>query len=89
MGRGHAPRGRRAARARGLGAGLRHPAAQLRHLEYPVGDPAWWYEIVDGLPDPIVQDGHIAVGDNPGMGVEIDAERARRYRAPEDADFFA
>ena len=24
-------------------------------FEYPIGEPEWWYEIVEGLPDPIVQ----------------------------------
>ncbi|HEX9568288.1 MAG TPA: mandelate racemase/muconate lactonizing enzyme family protein, partial [Rhodospirillales bacterium] len=57
-------------------------------FEYPTGDPAWWYDIVDGLPDPIVKDGMIEVWDRPGMGVELNPERARRYLAPEDADFF-
>ena len=30
-------------------------------FEYPVGKPAWWYDIVNGLPDPIVKDGFIEV----------------------------
>ena len=37
-------------------------------FEYPVSDPGWWYEIVDGLPDPIVRKGIIQVWDRPGMG---------------------
>lgn len=57
-------------------------------FEYPNGDPDWWYDIVDGLPDPIVKDGHIAVWDRPGMGVELNAEKARRYLAEEDRGFF-
>ena len=57
-------------------------------FEYPTGDPAWWYDIVDGLPDPIVKDGMIEVWDRPGMGVELNPERARRYLAAEDAAFF-
>jgi L-alanine-DL-glutamate epimerase-like enolase superfamily enzyme len=57
-------------------------------FEYPVASPAWWYEIVDGLPDPIVRDGHIEVWDAPGLGVTLDPERARRYLRPEDRDFF-
>ncbi len=57
-------------------------------FEYPSGNPAWWYDIVDGLPDPIVKDGMMKVWDRPGMGVEINPERARRYLLPEDADFF-
>ncbi len=57
-------------------------------FEYPAGDPAWWYDIVDGLPNPIVKDGHITVWDRPGMGVELVPERARRHLSPEDATFF-
>jgi L-alanine-DL-glutamate epimerase-like enolase superfamily enzyme len=57
-------------------------------FEYPAGNPAWWYDIVDGLPDPIVRDGMIEVWDRPGMGVELNAERARQYLKPEDAGFF-
>jgi L-alanine-DL-glutamate epimerase-like enolase superfamily enzyme len=58
-------------------------------FEYPVGDPAWWYDIVDGLPEPIVRGGMIDVWSRPGMGVELNPERARRYLSEEDAGFFA
>ena len=40
-------------------AALVQVSATLPHnyiaFEYPVGNPAWWYDIVEGLPDPIVQ----------------------------------
>jgi L-alanine-DL-glutamate epimerase-like enolase superfamily enzyme len=57
-------------------------------FELPAGDPAWWYDIVDGLPNPIVKDGMIEVWDRPGMGVDINPERARRYLSDEDKTFF-
>jgi L-alanine-DL-glutamate epimerase-like enolase superfamily enzyme len=57
-------------------------------FEYPTGDPAWWYDIVDGLPDPIVKDSMITVWDRPGMGIDINPAKAKRYLAPEDATFF-
>lgn len=57
-------------------------------FEYPVGRPAWWYDIVHGLPDPIVQDSFIEVWDKPGMGVEIDPEAAKQYLPEGDEDFF-
>ncbi len=57
-------------------------------FEYPIGKPDWWYDIVTGLPDPIVVDSHIAVWDRPGMGVDLVPEAAERYLAPEDAGFF-
>jgi L-alanine-DL-glutamate epimerase-like enolase superfamily enzyme len=58
-------------------------------FEYPTGEPAWWYDIVEGLPDPIVKDGFIEVWDRPGMGVEFNIPAARAYLAEEDRDFFA
>ena len=57
-------------------------------FEYPVGDPSWWYDIVDGLPDPIVKNGFIDVWDRPGMGVEFNVAAARRHLSAEDKDFF-
>lgn len=57
-------------------------------FEYPTGKPDWWYDIVDGLPKPIVVDSYITVWDRPGLGVEINPEKAQRYLQPEDEDFF-
>jgi len=58
-------------------------------FECPIGKPAWWYDIVEGLPNPVVVDSHITVWDRPGMGVNLIPEAAQRYLQPEDADFFA
>jgi L-alanine-DL-glutamate epimerase-like enolase superfamily enzyme len=57
-------------------------------FEYPVAKPEWWYEIIEGLPDPIVKDGLIQVWDRPGLGVEFNVEKARRYLPEADRDFF-
>lgn len=57
-------------------------------FEYPIAQPAWWSEIVTGLPDPIVRDGYVDVIDRPGLGVTLVPEAAKRYLADEDADFF-
>lgn len=57
-------------------------------FEYPVGRPNWWYEIVEGLPDPIVRDGHIDVWDRPGLGVQLIPEVARPHLSAEDTGFF-
>ena len=57
-------------------------------FEYPTGKPEWWYDIVDGLPETIVVDSFITVWDRPGLGVEINPERARRYLPAGDEDFF-
>jgi L-alanine-DL-glutamate epimerase-like enolase superfamily enzyme len=57
-------------------------------FEYPTGRPEWWYDIVEGLPDPIVQDSHIEVWDRPGLGVTINTKAAKKYLAAGDEDFF-
>ena len=57
-------------------------------LEYPAARPEWWYEIIEGLPDPIVKDGFIEVWDRPGLGVEFNVESARKYLPEGDEDFF-
>ncbi|HLH99276.1 MAG TPA: mandelate racemase/muconate lactonizing enzyme family protein [Acidimicrobiales bacterium] len=57
-------------------------------FEYPVGNPDWWYDIVEGLPSPIVTDGHIDVLERPGLGVDFVVDAARAHLAPEDAGFF-
>jgi L-alanine-DL-glutamate epimerase-like enolase superfamily enzyme len=57
-------------------------------FEYPTGKPEWWYDIVEGLPDPIVKDGFIEVWDRPGMGVDFNVDAARAYLPESDKDFF-
>ena len=58
-------------------------------FEYPMGRPEWWYDIVTGLPDPIVTDGFITVGDSPGLGIEFDIDAASRHLREEDRQFFS
>jgi L-alanine-DL-glutamate epimerase-like enolase superfamily enzyme len=57
-------------------------------FEYPVSSPAWWYDIVKGLPNPIVKDGLIEVWDRPGLGIEFDVDKAQPYLSEGDKDFF-
>ncbi len=57
-------------------------------FEYPTGSPAWWYDIVEGLPDPIVVDSYIDVWDRPGLGVEFNVKKARKYLPDGEDDFF-
>jgi L-alanine-DL-glutamate epimerase-like enolase superfamily enzyme len=57
-------------------------------FEYPIGKPEWWYEIVTGLPKPIVQNSLIEVWDTPGLGVDFDVDKAQKYLSPEDQGFF-
>ena len=73
-------------------AALVHVCATMPHnyiaFEYPVARPAWWYDIVDGLPNPIVENGFIKVWDRPGLGVEFKSAKARPYLSEADQDFF-
>jgi L-alanine-DL-glutamate epimerase-like enolase superfamily enzyme len=57
-------------------------------FEYPWASPAWWYEIVEGLPSQIVKDGLIDVWDTPGLGVRFNVKAAKTHLAEEDKKFF-
>jgi L-alanine-DL-glutamate epimerase-like enolase superfamily enzyme len=57
-------------------------------FEYPTASDPRWYDLVDGFGCPIVVDGHVTVGDGPGLGVELDRAAAAACLAPGDADFF-
>ena len=57
-------------------------------FEMPVRYEEFWLDMVTGLPDPIVADGHIEVWDSPGLGVEFVVEEAKRHLSEEDAGFF-
>jgi len=73
-------------------AGLVQAAAAMPQnyiaFEYPVAREAWWYDIVSGLPNPIVKDSMIEVWDRPGLGVELIPEKASAYLPAGDEDFF-
>ena len=56
-------------------------------FEYCVPCHDWWYDIIDGLPNPIVEDSFIEVWDSPGLGISFNDE-AKRYLKEEDKDFF-
>src|SRR5687768_9690277 len=74
-------------------AALVQVSATLPHnfiaFEYTIGKPSWWYDIVTGLPDPIVKNGFIDVWDTPGMGIDLIPEAAQQYLPAGDEDFFA
>ncbi len=57
-------------------------------FEYPIGEPEWWYDIVEGLPNPIVKDGFIEVWDRPGMGINLLPEATKPILKEEDQSFF-
>ena len=55
-------------------------------FEMPWAEPEW-FDIVEGLPDPVVRDGFIDVWDRPGLGVTFNVEKAR-VMLPEGSNFF-
>src|SRR5436190_9749968 len=60
-----------------------HMAAALPQnyiaFEYPVGQPEWWYEIVEGLHNPIVKRGFIDVCDALGLVVNVHVRFVRGH----------
>ena len=75
----------------GLAAQVQAGAAMPQNyiaFEYPVGQPEWWYEIVEGLPNPIVKNGFIDVWDRPGLGVTFNIRAAKARLSDEDRSFF-
>ena len=57
-------------------------------FEYPKAREDWWYEIVEGLPSPIVKDGFIDVWDRPGLGIDFNVAKAKPHLADDEKDFF-
>jgi len=57
-------------------------------FEYPSPREEWWYEIIEGLPNPIVKNGLVDVWDRPGLGVRFNVNAAKQYLSEEDKDFF-
>jgi L-alanine-DL-glutamate epimerase-like enolase superfamily enzyme len=75
----------------GLAAHVHVAAAMPQNyvaFEYPLGQPDWWYQIVEGLPDPIVKQGFIDVWDRPGLGVTFNVAAAKARLGEQDRGFF-
>jgi L-alanine-DL-glutamate epimerase-like enolase superfamily enzyme len=82
----------------GTGNGLLGLAAQVQvgatmpmnYIAFEYSGPRldWWLDIVEGLPDPICQNGEIEVWDRSGLGVNLIPEAAQPYLRDEDQDFF-
>jgi L-alanine-DL-glutamate epimerase-like enolase superfamily enzyme len=75
----------------GLAAHVQVAAAMPQNyvaFEYPLGQPEWWYQIVDGLPDPIVKSGFIDVWNRPGLGVTFNVAAAKARLSDDDRNFF-
>ena len=69
-----------------------HMAATLPQnyigFEYPIGQPDWWYDIVEGLPNPIAKKGFVDVWDTPGLGVTFNVNAAKAHLNEDDRGFF-
>ena len=65
-----------------------HAAAATENfyvLENHSVDVPWWDDLVNGLPKPIVQDGHIRVPEAPGLGIEsLNDDVIAAHLAPDD-----
>jgi L-alanine-DL-glutamate epimerase-like enolase superfamily enzyme len=75
----------------GLAAHVQVAAAMPENFiafEYPLATPEWWYDILEGLPSPIVKNGMIDVWDSPGLGVEFNVKTAKTHLSEEDKKFF-
>ncbi|MCU0502567.1 MAG: mandelate racemase/muconate lactonizing enzyme family protein [Anaerolineae bacterium] len=58
-------------------------------LENHASDVPWWDDLVTGLPRPLVQDGHIAVPETPGLGFTgINEALLREHLDPSAPIFF-
>jgi L-alanine-DL-glutamate epimerase-like enolase superfamily enzyme len=56
-------------------------------LEWHAMDVPFWDDLVAGVETPLIRDGHIAVPDAPGLGIELNEELAREH-AREGEPFF-
>jgi L-alanine-DL-glutamate epimerase-like enolase superfamily enzyme len=58
-------------------------------FEFPSASDPWWHDIVEGLPSGrIVNNSMVDLLEAPGLGLDINAEAARRYLKEEDTGFF-
>ncbi len=57
-------------------------------FECPALTPAWWRDVVTGLPDPLIKNGMIEVWDRPGLGVDLNPEAALPHLSEDDRGFF-
>jgi gluconate/galactonate dehydratase len=59
-------------------------------LENHSVDTPWWNELVTGLPNPVIQNGFIAVSDKPGLGIEdLNDAMIREHLDPNDQTMWA
>jgi L-alanine-DL-glutamate epimerase-like enolase superfamily enzyme len=58
-------------------------------LENHSVDLSWWSELIEGLPRPLIQDGHIRVPETPGLGfTHLNKDLCRQWVDADDPVFF-
>lgn len=58
-------------------------------LEHHFADTPFWGDLVTGILNPIIQNGHIAVPDRPGLGIELNEAIIREHLIPSRYGYFA
>lgn len=58
-------------------------ALENHHVDVP-----WWNDIVTGLPNPIIQDGYIAVPEAPGLGIDLNEKVVKEHISGKDPGYF-
>jgi gluconate/galactonate dehydratase len=56
-------------------------------IEFHASEVPFWEDLVKGPAKPIIRDGYIELSDEPGLGVELDEEVARKYSRPGEPFF--
>ena len=57
-------------------------------LENHSVDNPWWDDLVTGLPNPIIQDGYIAVPETPGLGIDLNEEVITEHLHSDETGYF-
>ena len=57
-------------------------------LEHHFNTVPYWDDFIDGVPKPIIQDGHIPVPDGPGLGFELNLDVVKEHLVPWDTGLF-
>jgi len=57
-------------------------------LEHHFPDVPFWNDFIDGLPNPLIQDGFIAVPETPGLGFEINQDALQEHLLAVDPGHF-
>jgi L-alanine-DL-glutamate epimerase-like enolase superfamily enzyme len=48
-------------------------------LEFHASEVPFWNDLVEGMPKPMIQNGFITLSENPGLGITLNEDVARRY----------